>query len=51
MDFLIGGLLNEDACYRFLRGLIHPGGLTCPRCPCDDLRIHRRTRAPVLDYR
>ena len=51
MDFPIGELLDEDACYRYLVGLIHPAGLTCPRCGCHDLRAHRRTRAPVLDYR
>jgi transposase-like protein len=51
MDFPIGELLDEGACYDWLIRLIHPGGLTCPRCGCDDLRVHRRTRDPVLDYR
>jgi transposase-like protein len=51
MGFPIGELLDEDACYRHLVGLIHPAGLTCPRCGSDGLRVHRRTRAPVLDYR
>jgi len=51
MDFPIGELLDEDACYQWLVRLIHPGGLTCPRCGSDDLRVHRRTRAPVVDYR
>jgi transposase-like protein len=51
MDFPIGELLDEGACYGYLVRLIHPRGLTCPRCGSDDLRVHRRTRAPVLDYR
>ena len=51
MDFPIGELLDEGACYRYLVDLIHPRGLTCPRCGSDDLRVHRRTRDPVLDYR
>jgi transposase-like protein len=51
MDFPIGELLDEAACYDYLVGLIHPRGLTCPRCGSGDLRVHRRTRDPVLDYR
>jgi transposase-like protein len=51
MDFPIGELLDEGACYDWLVRLVHPRGLTCPRCGSDDLRVHRRTRAPVLDYR
>jgi transposase-like protein len=51
MDFPIGELLDEQACYDWLVRLIHPSGLTCPRCGSDDLRVHRRTRAPVVDYR
>ena len=50
MDFPIGELLDEGACYDWLVRLIHPGGLTCPRCGSDDLRVHR-DRDPVLDYR
>jgi transposase-like protein len=51
MDFPIGELLDESACYDWLVRLIHPRGLTCPRCGSDDLRVHRRTRDPVVDYR
>ena len=51
MDVPIGGLLDEDACYGYLVALMYPGGLTCPRCGSDDLRVHRRTRAPVIDDR
>ena len=52
MDFPIGDLLDEDACYHRLLSWIHPGGLSCPDCHHDDrLFIHRRHREPVLDYR
>jgi transposase-like protein len=51
MDFPIGELLDESACYVRLVRLLHPGGLTCPRCGSGDLRAHRRARDPVLDYR
>jgi transposase-like protein len=52
MDFPIADLMNEDACYEWLVELLHPEGLACPRCGAhDDLKVHRRYRAPVLDYR
>lgn len=51
MDFPIGTLLDEAACYAFLLEILHPGGLVCPRCGSRDYRVHRRTRDPVLDYR
>lgn len=52
MDFPIIDLMDQDACYHKLLGLLHPDGLTCPACKSDDhLRVHRRHRAPVLDYR
>jgi transposase-like protein len=52
MDFPLADLMDEDACYRFLVDLLHPAGLACPRCgAADRLRVHRRHRAPVLDYR
>jgi transposase-like protein len=51
MDFPIADLLDEAACYDYLVRLLHPAGLACPRCGCGDLRVHRRTRDPVLDYR
>ena len=51
MDFPIGEFLDEDACYAKLLDLLHPGGLACPRCGGRDrLGVHRRHRAPVLDY-
>ena len=51
MDFPILALLDEDACYRKLVALLHPSGLACPRCGArDGLAVHRRHRAPVVDY-
>src|SRR5436190_1384747 len=44
-------LSNESACYDALLRLLHPKGLACPRCHTQEgLGIHRRHRAPVLDY-
>jgi transposase len=52
MDFPITDLMDQDACYHKLVGWLHPDGLACPNCKTDDhLRVHRRHRAPVLDYR
>jgi transposase-like protein len=43
--------LDEDACYAKLVDLLHHEGLSCPQCgERDRLGIHRRHRAPVLDY-
>jgi transposase-like protein len=51
MDFPIAELLDEAACYRRLVRLIHPAGLACPRCAAADrLGVHRRHRAPLIDY-
>jgi transposase-like protein len=52
MDFPLTDLMDQDACYHKLVALLHPGGLSCPACKTKDhLRVHRRHRAPVLDYR
>ena len=52
MDFPIAYLLDQDACYAKLVALLHPGGLACPRCGSHEgLKVHRRHRDPVLDYR
>jgi transposase-like protein len=52
MDFSLTDLMDQDACYHKLVGLLHPGGLACPNCKAaNHLRVHRRHRAPVLDYR
>jgi transposase len=52
MDFPITDLMDEDACYAKLLLWLHPDGLACPRCHCEDrMTVHRRRRPPVLDYR
>jgi hypothetical protein len=52
MDFPIIDLMDQDACYHRLVGLLHPDGLVCPSCRTDDrIRVHRRHSALVLDYR
>jgi transposase-like protein len=52
MDFPIADLLDQGACYTKLADLLHPDGLACPRCGLrDGLKVHRRHRDPVLDYR
>src|SRR3982751_6726184 len=52
MDFPLADLMDEDACYAKLVSWLHPGGIACPRCRRDDrMHVHRRHRAPVLDYR
>lgn len=52
MDFPITDLMDEDACYAKLVTWLHPEGLACPRCGrADRMHVHRRHRAPILDYR
>jgi len=52
MDFPIGELMDEEVCYAKLVQALHPAGLACPRCKtADQITVHRRHRAPVLDYR
>ena len=52
MDLPIADLMDEDACFAKLLSWLHPDGLACPRCGTrDGLRVHRRHRAPLLDYR
>ncbi len=52
MDFPLQDLMDENACYAKLVQLLHPQGLSCPRCRATTgLHIHRRHRDPVLDYR
>jgi transposase-like protein len=51
--FPLAGLLDEQACYHRLLGILHPQGLCCPRGHCipSSQAPHHRTRAPVVDYR
>jgi transposase-like protein len=54
MDFPILDLMDQAACYHELLDLLHPGGLTCPRCGGgrDRYTAHRRRDgSPVVDYR
>ena len=54
MDFPMLDLMDEPACYRRLRDLLHPDGLTCPRCAAgrDRYTVHRRRKdSPVVDDR
>jgi transposase-like protein len=42
---------DEAACYAVLLGIVRPDELVCPRCQArEGLHVHRRRRAPVLDY-
>jgi transposase-like protein len=54
MDFPILDLIDETACSQELLDLLHPDGLTCPRCGGGRERyaVHRRRAgSPVVDYR
>jgi transposase-like protein len=53
MDFPIGEVMDEGACYAWLLSHLHPGGLACPRCGAggEHLGVHRRRREHVPDYR
>jgi transposase-like protein len=51
MDFPVSELMDEQACYDYLVSVLHPRGLACPGCGAKEgLGVHRRHRAPVLDY-
>jgi transposase-like protein len=53
LDFPIGELMDEDACFDFLFSLLHPDGLSCPnqhQLPIDQCP-HNRLRNPIYDYR
>ena len=52
MDFPFAQSRDEDSGYEELVDLLHPEDLACPPCHArDGLRVHRRHRPPVLDYR
>lgn len=52
MDFAITDLLDPQACYDELVELLHPQGLHCPNGHgFDQCYVHKRDRAPVVDYR
>lgn len=52
MDFPLAYPPSPEECYQFLISLLHPEGLQCPEghslATC---KIHRRNRAPIIDYR
>ncbi len=51
--FPIHHLMDEQACYNFLKDFLHPEGLSCPNhhpLPHDQAP-HDRHRAPIVDYR
>ena len=53
IKFALTDLLDEQACYDFLRHSLHPTGLHCPQghpLP-QDQAPHDRHRAPIMDYR
>jgi transposase-like protein len=54
MDMPVAELMDEQACYDYLVSVLHPHGLGCPGCGARQesgkLGVHRRHRAPVLDY-
>ena len=53
MAFPITELLDEQACYEFLLGVLHPRGLQCPagHRMAAGQAPHMSDRAPVVDYR
>ena len=54
MDFPILDLMDQAACHDRLLDLLHPDGLTCPRCGAgrDRYTVHRRRDgSPVVAYR
>src|SRR3989304_4099726 len=52
MDFPLGDLLDLARCYGFLVCLLQPKGLGCPNGhPLEEAFVHKRDRAPILDYR
>ena len=52
MDFPLGDLLDPQRCYDFLASVLHPHDFGCPNGhPLDDAFVHKRDRAPILDYR
>ena len=53
MRFPITDLLDNQQCYKYLKEILHPDGLSCPYghpLPPDQ-SPHDRSRTPVVDYR
>ncbi len=52
--FPIGDLLNEQACYDYLKELLHPDGFTCPEgheLPPEQAPHKFQNREAVVDFR
>jgi hypothetical protein len=45
-------LMDVQKCDDFLCTMLHPEGLSCPKCQCSvqDSKIHRKDRAPIVIY-
>lgn len=50
MKFDLTDLLDEKACYEFLKALLHPKGLCCPRCGGQHYKVLKRDRDPIIGY-
>jgi transposase-like protein len=53
LPFPIEDLMDEQACYEFLKEVLHPDSLHCPKghsLPADQAP-HDRTRTPIVSYR
>jgi transposase-like protein len=50
--FSLVELMDVQKCYDYLCTMLHPEGLSCPKCQCSvqDSKIHRKDRAPILIY-
>ena len=53
MVFPIQSLMDEQACYNYLLGVLHPQGLCCPQGHplAADQAPQDTHRAPIVDYR
>ena len=53
MEFPITELMDDQACYDFLEGVLHPKGVRCPEGHkvAPGQAPHMSDRAPLVDYR
>ena len=53
-SFSLEPITNENQAYEFLKQILHPDGLHCPKCGIalpEDQAPHTRKRAPLVNYR
>lgn len=53
-SFSLESITNENQAYEFLKQVLHPAGLHCPRCSAalpEDQAPHTREREPLVKYR